>query len=394
MENSYQCNRCRKIIARESRIMHDLNCKEKKVQTQYSSPRQSQSIPQHQNYNKPQTNSQVNSGDINEEIILCEKCNTYILTTELQDHLYSHQLEDDNVEEDQSNNSQQRKQIKHVNQNAQMGHRQQQYVPNSNDNNINRQIQTNGILYNQNLLPEPQQRPQIFQQSIQYQQYPQQQYQQQQLQSNIGINRTLSQNSQGYSTETITEQLPNGFVKNSIIIRDPYHNVVSNQQSQVYHGTGAQHRISNFSMNFVPEPNQFHVNIVPRMPLNINMPNVNNRIINQNPPQNPFRDPYFDQIMPFPSGLAEAMFEELSHNIDNDNSVSEQIIDNLPVINIDDPDKLDSDKKQCVICLTDYEKGVKGIILPCIHLFHSECIKDWFKTQDTCPICKFKLNSE
>ena len=43
---------------------------------------------------------------------------------------------------------------------------------------------------------------------------------------------------------------------------------------------------------------------------------------------------------------------------------------------------------------TDALPGDKAIILPCIHLFHTECIKNWLKTQNTCPICKFKLTGE
>lgn len=34
------------------------------------------------------------------------------------------------------------------------------------------------------------------------------------------------------------------------------------------------------------------------------------------------------------------------------------------------------------------------MILPCVHIFHSKCIRDWFGSKDTCPICKFKLTPE
>ena len=29
--------------------------------------------------------------------------------------------------------------------------------------------------------------------------------------------------------------------------------------------------------------------------------------------------------------------------------------------------------------------------LPCVHIFHSNCIKKWMKRQDICPICKNKI---
>ena len=77
-----------------------------------------------------------------------------------------------------------------------------------------------------------------------------------------------------------------------------------------------------------------------------------------------------------------------------DNTVratDEEILNNLPETQIEDVSKLDQEKKNCVICLEDFKNGDKAIILPCIHIFHNNCIKFWLKTKNTCPICKFKL---
>ena len=72
----------------------------------------------------------------------------------------------------------------------------------------------------------------------------------------------------------------------------------------------------------------------------------------------------------------------------------QHILNELPEIQIDDVTKLDSEKKNCVICLEDFKIGDKTTILPCIHLFHSNCIQNWLKSQNSCPICKFKLTDE
>ena len=80
----------------------------------------------------------------------------------------------------------------------------------------------------------------------------------------------------------------------------------------------------------------------------------------------------------------------------NDNGVratDKQILNNLPETQIEDVSKLDSEKKNCVICLEDFKNKDKAIILPCIHLFHKNCINNWLKTKNICPICKFKLTS-
>lgn len=53
--------------------------------------------------------------------------------------------------------------------------------------------------------------------------------------------------------------------------------------------------------------------------------------------------------------------------------------------------KLPSEIKECIICLMQLEKGAKLIILPCFHVFHSQCIKDWLNNSIYCPLCKFKI---
>jgi hypothetical protein len=46
-------------------------------------------------------------------------------------------------------------------------------------------------------------------------------------------------------------------------------------------------------------------------------------------------------------------------------------------------------RKQCVICISDFEVGEKIILHPgCKHTFHPDCIQVWFKKNLTCPICK------
>ena len=77
---------------------------------------------------------------------------------------------------------------------------------------------------------------------------------------------------------------------------------------------------------------------------------------------------------------------------DNDRRATDkEILNNLPETQIEDVSKLDSEKKNCVICLEDFKNKDKAIILPCIHLFHKNCINNWLKAKNKCPICKFKL---
>ena len=87
----------------------------------------------------------------------------------------------------------------------------------------------------------------------------------------------------------------------------------------------------------------------------------------------------------------EALLERINQPAQH--PVPDTIVNELPEITIDSVDKLDGDKKDCTICLNSFKHGDKALILPCIHIFHTNCIKKWFKTQNTCPICKFKINA-
>lgn len=48
----------------------------------------------------------------------------------------------------------------------------------------------------------------------------------------------------------------------------------------------------------------------------------------------------------------------------------------------------------CSICFVAFEGGVQVTSLPqCNHYFHQECIREWFKSHGTCPICRLNIKS-
>lgn len=48
-----------------------------------------------------------------------------------------------------------------------------------------------------------------------------------------------------------------------------------------------------------------------------------------------------------------------------------------------------TEELECVICLSDIEKGEIGRCLPrCGHAFHMECIDMWLSSHCNCPICR------
>ena len=87
------------------------------------------------------------------------------------------------------------------------------------------------------------------------------------------------------------------------------------------------------------------------------------------------------------------MIERMLH-YSRENPTDQTIVSELPETKIDDIKKLDKDKQNCVICMEDFKNGDVTTNLPCLHMFHTNCIQSWLKTQNTCPICKFKLTAE
>jgi hypothetical protein len=105
--------------------------------------------------------------------------------------------------------------------------------------------------------------------------------------------------------------------------------------------------------------------------------------------------PFFSPMINTGPGGPRTIEQLLIHAMGGvpENPVSEDILSELPEFKIEDLNKIPQEKKDCVICMNTFVKNDTAIILPCTHLFHSDCIKNWFKSSNTCPICKFKLDN-
>ena len=83
------------------------------------------------------------------------------------------------------------------------------------------------------------------------------------------------------------------------------------------------------------------------------------------------------------------------NEIDSNNKYEEDIlIVNFGEVEIKSISKLEESHKTCAICLEKFNTEVKIIILPCIHIFHRDCINDWIEKKKFCPLCKFELTKE
>eukprot|EP01080_Neovahlkampfia_damariscottae_P012000 gene12000-5400_t len=56
--------------------------------------------------------------------------------------------------------------------------------------------------------------------------------------------------------------------------------------------------------------------------------------------------------------------------------------------------KLFKDQDTCVICYEEFKIGESVRKLPCLHLFHSNCIDEWLQQSRNCPLCKKDILGE
>lgn len=52
-----------------------------------------------------------------------------------------------------------------------------------------------------------------------------------------------------------------------------------------------------------------------------------------------------------------------------------------------------SDNKSCAICIEDYKDNDEIGILFCNHMFHKNCMTDWNKNSNRCPLCNIESRS-
>ena len=82
---------------------------------------------------------------------------------------------------------------------------------------------------------------------------------------------------------------------------------------------------------------------------------------------------------------------ELKESINN--ALDPNLIKYLPEFTIND-NSYNGKMKECTICLNEIKMNERVILLPCLHIFHSDCIKKNFERKNTCPNCNLILNYE
>lgn len=83
-----------------------------------------------------------------------------------------------------------------------------------------------------------------------------------------------------------------------------------------------------------------------------------------------------------------AQFTEAEHALVGRLPASKAIVDDLPLVVVDDGNAL------CAICKDEIEFGGQAKQLPCSHHYHGDCIVPWLGIRNTCLVCRSELPTD
>ena len=328
MKNDYECPNCHNIFPSQNKIMHDIRCSKENPMPLDQSRQINKKIiynnilkkekKEKNNRNKipkkiPSQNISLNIPDFNppsdnlldyedfEDIFTCDLCGATMLNSEKKDHMFCHNLQ--------------------------------------NEENLKANGQNN-LGFNQR-----------------------------QIQEQKKIEKMIKQKNERLRQAQIRQ---------------------NRRQNQIQQGQHRFPRLDNIFMN----PNNFNINnnSVNNQNISINLNSNNQRpslIRIRRTANNQQNNHYLTR-----NRMSDILNHFFNNVVNRDHPTDQQFLNALPETIIDDINKLDNEKRNCVICLEEFKNGDKATSLPCIHLFHTSCIKNWLKKQNSCPICKFKITQE
>lgn len=103
-----------------------------------------------------------------------------------------------------------------------------------------------------------------------------------------------------------------------------------------------------------------------------------------------FERDIIDQLYPNPDRMTYEQLLELEDKVGNvSKGLSKAQIKKIP--NVYFSKKHFKNQEKCAICQYEYKETEKVSKLPCLHIFHNDCIKGWLDKNKVCPICKKEI---
>ena len=132
-----------------------------------------------------------------------------------------------------------------------------------------------------------------------------------------------------------------------------------------------------------------------------NRPQIERRMTFQQEHLQNINNPMEEEIEEYiPNNIDENIENNINQNnyIDiyenNNNIIDNNISDLLEEIEITEDIINKARIEECPICLEDYSFNNKICYLPCFHVFHSKCIKNWLNKSKNCPLCNTEVKFE
>lgn len=95
-----------------------------------------------------------------------------------------------------------------------------------------------------------------------------------------------------------------------------------------------------------------------------------------------------EQVMQF---MMERSIQEQQPSVPPAN---ESTRDALPRVVVTKEDQLDDINSKCMVCFEEFKAGMRATRMFCGHLFCTNCIREWLRTANSCPICRFELATD
>lgn len=82
-------------------------------------------------------------------------------------------------------------------------------------------------------------------------------------------------------------------------------------------------------------------------------------------------------------------------NIHGSPPASEKSIKQLKKEQLNESNMKDyENSKECSVCMETYKIEESVVTIPCLHLFHEDCILPWLNIHNSCPICRLELPTD
>lgn len=91
-----------------------------------------------------------------------------------------------------------------------------------------------------------------------------------------------------------------------------------------------------------------------------------------------------------PSPMHEAFLRAILNQslYEHENKRDENIVLNVQMVKATKEDE----EHSCSICMNNFSEGENKSVLECSHMFHYECIQEWGKHKQECPLCRSEID--